>query len=345
MPEGEPLPRPGLQPRPAAAPRSCGWAPRARGASSRSPGTTATSLIADAPPRDRDQHGGEAILPWWDAGTQGLIQMSSLDRRFFARLGASRCTGSLCGATAPAGTASTNGSANTAPTRMSVRHARLVLLWGTNTKLTNRHLWPFIEEARATGAKVVVIDPLRTATAEAADWFVQPLPGTDDALMLAMMHVLVRDDLIDHDYVDRHAVGYDDARRARGRVDTRAGGRHLRPRRRGDRAAWPTPTAPRGRPSSAPSSGPSTTSTARCSSARWPACRCSPAPGATSAEACARSVGGWFGDATSTTRCSSEHLADGRPRSDQHEPPRPGAHRRSTIRRCRRSSCGTATPP
>ena len=169
----------------------------------------ATSLIAERLHRVRDEHGGEAILPWWDAGTQGLIQMSSLDRRFFARLGASRLTGSLCGATARAGTASTYGSANTADP-MSVRHARLVLLWGTNTKLTNRHLWPFIEQARANGAKVVVIDPLRTATAEAADWFLQPFPGTDTALMLALMHVLVRDDLIDHDYVDRHAVGYDE---------------------------------------------------------------------------------------------------------------------------------------
>jgi anaerobic selenocysteine-containing dehydrogenase len=152
--------------------------------------------------------GGEAILPWWDAGTQGLINMSSLDRRLFARLGASRLVGSLCGATAGAGTAATIGSGRGADP-MDVRHARLVLLWGTNTRLTNRHLWPFVEEARAAGATVVVIDPIRTATAQAADRFVQPLPGTDVALMLGMMHVLVRDDLVDHDYVERHTVGFD----------------------------------------------------------------------------------------------------------------------------------------
>lgn len=168
----------------------------------------ALALVADRVRRVVDQHGGEAVLPWRDAGTQGLLQMSSLDRRFFARLGASRLTGSLCGGTATVGTASTNGSARAAdPT--DVRHARLVLLWGTNTRLTNRHLWPFIEEARAAGATVVVIDPLRTVTADAADWFVQPLPGTDLALMLAMMHVLVRDDLIDHDYVEHHTLGFD----------------------------------------------------------------------------------------------------------------------------------------
>ena len=154
-------------------------------------------------------HGGESILPWWDAGTQGLIQMSSLDRRFFARLGASRLTGSLCGATAKAGLAATYGSGKSADP-MDVRFAKFIVLWGTNTRLTNRHLWPFIEEARKKGAEVVVIDPIRTMTAGSADWFIQPLPGTDVALMLATMNVLVTDGLVDREYVDRHANGYDD---------------------------------------------------------------------------------------------------------------------------------------
>ena len=168
----------------------------------------ALALVAERLGEIVRRHGGEAVLPWWSAGTQGLIQQSSLDRRFFAKLGASRLTGSLCGAVAGAGTASTNGSGRAAdPT--DVRFARLVLLWGTNTRLTNRHLWPFVEEARANGATIVVIDPMRTMTAEAADWFVQPLPGTDVALMLGMMHVLIREDLIDHDYVERYTVGFE----------------------------------------------------------------------------------------------------------------------------------------
>ena len=153
--------------------------------------------------------GGEAILPWWDAGTQGLLQMSSLDRRLFAALGASRLTGSLCGATASAGTAVTLGSGRGCDPS-DVEHARYIVLWGTNTRLTNRHLWPFVERARSRGAVVVVIDPIRTVTAEAADWFLQPRPGTDVALMLAMMHVLVRDGLIDDDYVERHTRGFDE---------------------------------------------------------------------------------------------------------------------------------------
>ncbi|MFM8382833.1 MAG: molybdopterin-dependent oxidoreductase [Actinomycetota bacterium] len=158
------------------------------------------------------EHGGEAVLPWGSAGTQGLIQMNSLDRRFFARLGSSRQIDSLCGATAKAGTALTTGTPLCADP-MDIVHARLILLWGTNTRLTNRHLWPFIEEARATGAKVVVIDPLRTITASAADQFIQPLPGTDVAMMLAMMHVLIREDLLDRDYIASYTEGFDDLRR------------------------------------------------------------------------------------------------------------------------------------
>ena len=172
------------------------------------PWDDALALVAERLTEILERHGGQAILPWWDAGTQGLLQMSSLDRRFFARLGSTRLTGSLCGATAAAGMAATNGVGRGAdPT--SARFSRLILLWATNTKLTNRHLWPFVEEARDAGATVVVIDPIRTATAEAADWFVQPLPGTDVALMLGMMHVLIAEELIDRAYVDAYTTGFD----------------------------------------------------------------------------------------------------------------------------------------
>ena len=168
----------------------------------------AAELVADRLRRIVDEHGGESVLPWSDAGTQGLLQMSLLDRYFFARLGASRQVDSLCGAGAGAGLATTYGDGRSADP-MDVRFAELVILWATNTRLTNRHLWPFVEEARAAGARVVVIDPIRTITAGSADWFIQPLPGTDVALMLALMHVLIRDDLIDHDYVQAHSVGFE----------------------------------------------------------------------------------------------------------------------------------------
>ena len=117
--------------------------------------------------------------------------------------------GSVCGAVAGAGVGLTYGSGETDDPR-ELAHAEVVFLWGTNTRLTNRHLWPYVEQARAKGATIVVVDPMRTVTAEAADVFVQPLPGTDVALMLAMMHVLVRDDHVDHDYVAAHATGFDE---------------------------------------------------------------------------------------------------------------------------------------
>ena len=169
----------------------------------------AIALIVERVTDVIERHGGEAVLPWWDAGTQGLIQQSSLDRAFFAGLGASRSTGSICGLVARVGFASTYGSGRGADPS-DVRHSRLVLLWATNTRLTNRHLWPMIAEARDRGAEIIVIDPIRTVTAEAADWFVQPLPGTDTALVLGMLHVLIRDGLVDHDYIAAHTTGFDE---------------------------------------------------------------------------------------------------------------------------------------
>ena len=151
--------------------------------------------------------GAEAILPYSDAGTQGHIQMNSLDGRFFSALGASQLQRTICGTTVRAGVAATNGNAAGMDPE-HLRFSKLIILWGTNTRLTNRHLWPTIEAARADGARIVVVDPIRTATAEAADWFIQPFPGTDAALMLAMMHILIRDGLLDREYIDAHTTGF-----------------------------------------------------------------------------------------------------------------------------------------
>lgn len=169
----------------------------------------ALGLVAERVHSVINDFGGEAVMPWGSAGTQGLIQMNSLDRRFFAKIGSSRQVDSLCGATAKVGASLTLGSPLSSDP-MDIEFSQLVLLWGTNTRLANRHLWPFIEKARSRGAKVVVIDPLRTMTAESADVFVQPLPGTDVALMLAMMHILIRDDLVDHDYLEKYTDGFDE---------------------------------------------------------------------------------------------------------------------------------------
>jgi anaerobic selenocysteine-containing dehydrogenase len=155
------------------------------------------------------EHGGEAVMPFSDAGNQSTLALHGISARFFHHIGAARLLRNICGPTVGAGVSMTNGS-GLGGDPMQLEHARLILLWATNTKLTNRHLWPVIERARANGAKVVVIDPIRTITADDADEFVQPRPGTDIAMMLAMMHVIIRDDLVDHDYVERYTTGFDE---------------------------------------------------------------------------------------------------------------------------------------
>ncbi|MFK7919391.1 MAG: molybdopterin-dependent oxidoreductase [Ilumatobacter sp.] len=165
-----------------------------------------------------DEHGPEALLPYSDAGNQSLLSMFGAGGRFFNHVGATQLTRAICGVVVGAGASMTNGSgAGLEATEMI--HSKLILLWGTNTRLTNRHLWPTIEAARADGARIVVIDPIRTLTAEAVDEergdrFVQPLPGTDIAMMLAMMQVIIAEGLADDEWVGEHTVGFDELRDA-----------------------------------------------------------------------------------------------------------------------------------
>lgn len=154
------------------------------------------------------EFGAEAILPYSSAGVQGLVQQESLDARLFGSMGASRLDRNICGAVASAGMKSTIGT-GTGIDPEDIVHARYIVLWGTNTIVTNLHYWPFVTEARKRGAKLVVIDPIRTRTAEAADWHLPIRPGTDAMLALAMMHVIVRDGLVDQHYVTQYTVGYD----------------------------------------------------------------------------------------------------------------------------------------
>jgi len=157
----------------------------------------------------RDTHGGQAILPWWSAGTQGLIQNSGTSNALFALLGASSQGGSVCGAASGVAMAVVYGHGlGTDP--LQAEHSDQIILWGTNTRLTNRHLWPTIEGAQKRGAKIIVIDPIQTITADKADQHIQPLPGTDVAMLLAICQVLIDQDLIDRDYVDQHALGFDE---------------------------------------------------------------------------------------------------------------------------------------
>ena len=154
------------------------------------------------------ESGAEAILPYSSAGVQGIIQEASLDRRLFGSMGCSGLDRNICGAVAAAGLSATIGC-GTGIDPEQVVHSRFIVLWGTNTIVTNLHFWPLVLEAQRRGAKIVAVDPIRTRTADAADWHIQIKPASDAALALAMMHVMIRDGLVDHDYVSQHAVGYE----------------------------------------------------------------------------------------------------------------------------------------
>jgi anaerobic selenocysteine-containing dehydrogenase len=159
-----------------------------------------TSVIAD--------HGAEAVLPYSFMGTQGLVQGGVVSDAFFARLGATHLVREVCGATGLTGLNITMGGGAGIPPEELV-HSKLILLWGTNTLSTNLHLWPFLRKARDAGATLVSIDPVATRTSKACDWHVQPLPGTDAALALGMMQVIVNEGLDDRSYIDDFTVGFE----------------------------------------------------------------------------------------------------------------------------------------
>ncbi len=154
-----------------------------------------------------DQHGGEALLPYHYAGTMGLIQNGSMDRRFFHALGASRLDETICSTTGTQGFWSCYGT-NQGPPPESIPLTKLIVLWGANVLATSIHDWPFIEDARKGGAQVVVIDPLRTPTAEKADWHIRVRPGTDAALALAVAHEIFAHGWHDEPWLEAHALGW-----------------------------------------------------------------------------------------------------------------------------------------
>ena len=157
------------------------------------------------------EFGSEAILPYSYAGTMGLLQGSGMDRRFFHRLGASRLDRTICATAGAAGmTAALGLRYGTEPEQF--RHSKLILAWGANILGTNVHLWPFIMEARRNGARFYTIDPRRNRTGAASDKHFFIHPGSDTALALAMMHVILGENRHDADYVAAHTSGIEGLR-------------------------------------------------------------------------------------------------------------------------------------
>lgn len=150
--------------------------------------------------------GPQAILPYSYAGTMGKLQGSSLDRRFFHRLGASLLDRTICATAGAAGCDVTLGTRAVIDPE-AVVHSRYILNWGSNTSVTNIHLWTIMHQARKRGAKIITIDPFRSPTAARSDWWISIRPGTDGALALGMMHIIFREGWEDRDYLERYCLG------------------------------------------------------------------------------------------------------------------------------------------
>ena len=156
--------------------------------------------IADRDPR--------AILPYSYAGTMGVVQGESMAMRFFNRLGASQLERTICSAAGGIGIKYTLGAKMGMDTEQ-YENSKLILLWGGNPIASNLHLWMRAQEAKRRGAVLIAIDPYRSLTAEKCDHHIPLLPGTDAALALGMMHLLIQHDLLDHDYIENYTLGYD----------------------------------------------------------------------------------------------------------------------------------------
>jgi len=155
-----------------------------------------------------DEFGPESILPYSYAGTIGVLGYGSMDRRFFHRLGGSQLDRTICSEAGGVAWKLVYGKKLGTPTE-DFKLAKLILAWGANIHGNNVHLWPMVEQARRNGARLIVIDPYKTRTAALADWHIAIRPGTDGALALGLMHVILREGLEDREYIAEMTHGFE----------------------------------------------------------------------------------------------------------------------------------------
>ena len=165
--------------------------------------------IADRFKRIISAYGAEAIWPYYGAGSYGAIQgISGAGRRLWHALGTSQHVVTVCTISGCVGTGYTLGDRRVGMDPETIQFSKLIILWGTNTLSTNLHLWRFIQMARERGAHLVVIDPVKTRTAAKADEHISIVPGTDAALALGLMHVVVSLGREDKEFIETHTLGW-----------------------------------------------------------------------------------------------------------------------------------------
>jgi anaerobic selenocysteine-containing dehydrogenase len=150
----------------------------------------------------------EAILPYSYGGTMGMVQSEGMAARFFNKLGASQLERTICAAAGSAGLKATYGL-GVGLDSDHIHKAKVLVLWGINPITSSVHFWRKAQEAKRNGATLIAIDPYRSLSAEKCHSHIAPLVGTDAALALGLIHIWVRDDLLDHDYIQQHTVGFD----------------------------------------------------------------------------------------------------------------------------------------
>ncbi|KVS03841.1 molybdopterin-dependent oxidoreductase [Burkholderia vietnamiensis] len=158
--------------------------------------------------RDIAARSPESILPYSYAGTMGLVQGEGIAQRFFHKIGASRLERTICAAAGTAGLRYTYGG-NIGMHLEHFEESELILIWGANPIASSLHFWTRAQEAKRRGARLVAIDPYRSLTAEKCHQHIALKPGTDGAFALGMMHVLITENLLDHDYIANHTVGFE----------------------------------------------------------------------------------------------------------------------------------------
>jgi anaerobic selenocysteine-containing dehydrogenase len=155
------------------------------------------------------QYGTQAIMPHAYLGHQGTLNGLTAGDAFFNRLGSTVAEKTYCESGSSTAWIMTVGPTGGLDVE-SLAYSKYIIVWGMNMLNTNLHAWPFILQARKNGAKIVVIDPVRTRTAKQADWHIPINPGTDAALALGMMNVIITENLVDHDYVSKYTLGFEE---------------------------------------------------------------------------------------------------------------------------------------
>ena len=156
-----------------------------------------------------DRDGPQAIWPYYGTGSLGMIQgLAGCGRRLWNVLGTTQHHLSICMTAGGFGTGYTLGDNRIGMDPEGFADARLVIVWGANPLITHHHIWKFIAKARRRGAHVVVIDPVRTRTADRADEHLAIRPGTDAALALGLLHVVVARGAEDADFIEAHTLGW-----------------------------------------------------------------------------------------------------------------------------------------